>query len=109
MRTLSNIEVSKVFFKCNGSWYIQFDRLAMGSSLSVILIKPMAERVKFALKLKIPTGTRIQPVGDKNGLCSSCCRKVTNRSNNVQCERCRYWYHLLIGQNSMILTHQELK
>ena len=33
----SNMAVSKVYFKCNDSWYVQVDGLAKGASLAVIL------------------------------------------------------------------------
>ena len=37
MKKLLNMAVSKVYFKCNDSWYVQVDGLAMGSSLAVFL------------------------------------------------------------------------
>ena len=37
MKRLLNMAISKVYFKCNDSWYVQVDGLAMGASLAVIL------------------------------------------------------------------------
>ena len=37
MKRLLNMAVSKVYFECNDSWYVQVDGLAMGASLAVIL------------------------------------------------------------------------
>ena len=60
MKRLSNMAVSKVYFKCNDSWYVQVDRLAMGASLAVILTNPWLKENEFALRQKIPVGTEIQ-------------------------------------------------
>ena len=37
MRRLLVMVVSKIYFKCSGSWHVQVDGLAMGASLAVIL------------------------------------------------------------------------
>ena len=37
IKRLFNMAVSEVLFKCNKTWYVQKDSLAMGASLAVIL------------------------------------------------------------------------
>ena len=37
IKSLLKLAVTIVHFKCNGIWYVQSDRLAMGASLAVIL------------------------------------------------------------------------
>ena len=37
MEMLLNMAVSKFYFKCNDSWYVQVDGLAKGASLAVVL------------------------------------------------------------------------
>ena len=92
--------VSKVCFKCNGSWYVQVDGLAMGASLAVILANLWQKDYEFALRQEIAVGTEIQQYNDKNGLCPCCSSKVTYRSKAVECESCRNWYHLKRGKIS---------
>ena len=48
MKRLLNMLVSKVFFKCNDSWYVQVDGLAMGCKSG----KLMAERVRVCSKTR---------------------------------------------------------
>ena len=38
MKKFLNMAVSKVYFKCNDSWYVQVDGLAMGDSFAVFLV-----------------------------------------------------------------------
>ena len=53
MKKPLNMAVSKVYFKCKGSWYIQlFDGLAMGASLAVILANLWLKEYEFALRQK---------------------------------------------------------
>ena len=40
MKNLLNLAVSKVYFKCNGLWYVQKDVVAMGASLAVMQYRP---------------------------------------------------------------------
>ena len=75
--------VSKVYFKCNDSWYVQVDGLAMGASLAVILANLWLKQYEFAVRQEIPVGTEIQQINDKNGLCRCCYRKVTYRSKGL--------------------------
>ena len=57
MKKLLNMAVSKVRFKCNDSWYVQNDGLAMGASLAVILANLWMKEYEFALRQEIPVGT----------------------------------------------------
>ena len=86
--------------KCNNSWYVQVDGLAMGASLAVILANLWLKEYKFALREEIPVGTEVQQINEKNGLCHCCSRKVTYRSKGVECESCLNWYHLKCGKIS---------
>ena len=90
--------ISKVYFKCNDSRYVQVDGLPMGASLAIILANLWLKRYEFALRQDIPVGTDIQPMNDKNGLCPCCRRKVTYRSKGVKRECCPNWYHLKCGK-----------
>ena len=76
--------VSKVYFKCNDSWYVQVDSLAMCASLVVILAKLWLKENEFGIKQEIMAGTENQPLIDKNGLFPCCSRKVTHRSEGVE-------------------------
>ena len=97
MKRLLNMAVSKVCFKCNNSWYVQVDGLAMGASLAVTLANLWLKEYEFALRQEKPMGLEIQPMNDKNGCCR---RKVKTRSKGVECESCRNWYHLKFGKIS---------
>ena len=61
--------VSKVYFKCTNSWYVQVDGLAMGVSLVVILANLWLKEYDFALRQEIPVGMEVRQINDKNGLC----------------------------------------
>ena len=100
MKRLLNMAVSKVCFKCNDSWYVQVDGLAMGASLAVILANLRLKEYEFAQRQEIPVGTEEQQINDKNGLCACCSSRVTYRSKVVECESCRNWYHLNCGKIS---------
>ena len=95
-----NMAVSKVYFKCNDSWYVQVDDLIKSASLAVILAYLWLKEYEFALRQEIPVRTEIQQIIDKNGLCPCSSRKVTYRSKGVECESCRNWYHLKCGNIS---------
>ena len=69
MKKLLNMAVSKSYFECNDSWYMQVDGIAMGVSLAIILANLWLKEYEFALRQEIPVGTEIQPMNDKNGLC----------------------------------------
>ena len=60
MKRLLNMAVSKLNFKCNDSWYVQDDGLAIGASLAVILADLWLKEYKFALRQEILMGTEIQ-------------------------------------------------
>ena len=92
--------VSKVYFKCNDSWYVQTDGVAMGASFDVILANLWLKEYEFALRQEIPVGTEIQQINDTNGLCQCCSRKITYRSKGVECESGQNWYHLKCGKIS---------
>ena len=93
--------VSKVYFKCNDSWYVQTDGLAMDASLAVILANLWLKNYEFALRQETPVGTEIQQINDQKQFVSRfVSRKVTYRSQGVECEICRNWYHLKCGKIS---------
>ena len=100
VKRLLNMAVSKVYFKCNDSWYVQIDGLAMGASLAVFLANLRLKEYEFALRQEIPVGTEVQQINDKKGLCPCCSRKVKYRSKVVECESCPNWYHLKCGKIS---------
>ena len=70
MKRLLNMAVSKVYFKCNDSWYVQVDGSAMGASLAVILANLGLEKYEFALRQEIPVGAEIQQIGEKKMVCA---------------------------------------
>ena len=79
MKRLLNMAVSKKIFKCDDSWYVQIDGLAMGASLAVILAHLWLNENEFAFRQEIPVGTEIQQINDQNEFCQCCSRKVTFR------------------------------
>ena len=101
MKRLLNMAVSKVYFKCNDSWYVQIDVLAMGASLAVILANLWLKKYEFALRQETPVGTEIQQINDQKKFVSRfVSRKITYRSKGVECKICRNWYHLKCGKIS---------
>ena len=54
MKRLLNMAVSQVHFKCNETWYVQKDGLAMGASLAVILANLWLKQYETALSRDIP-------------------------------------------------------
>ena len=54
MKRLLNMAVSQVHFKCNETWYIQEDGLAMGAYLAIILANLWLKQYKNALSRDIP-------------------------------------------------------
>ena len=58
----------KVYFKCNDSWYVQVDGLAMVVSLIVILANLWLKKYESALKQELPAGAEIQSADDKSSL-----------------------------------------
>ncbi|XP_063729576.1 uncharacterized protein LOC134857129 [Symsagittifera roscoffensis] len=54
MKRLLNMAVSRVHFKCNETWYVQKDGLAMGASLAVILANRWLKQYETALSRDIP-------------------------------------------------------
>ena len=73
MKRLFNMAVSKVYFKCNDSWYVQIDVLAMGASLAVTLANLWLKKYEFALSQETPVGTEIQQLMTKKSLCPGLC------------------------------------
>ena len=98
MKRLLNMAVSQVHFKCNETWYVQKDSLAMGPSLAVILAKFWLKQYKTALSRNVPE--IFLPEKDLNGICPECNKKVTYRSKNVECECCLSCYHVKCGDIS---------
>ena len=72
MMRLLNMAASKVHFKCNETWYVQKDGLAMGAEMFL-------------------------PEKDLNGICPECKKKVTYRSKDVEYECCLNRYHAKCG------------
>ena len=95
MKKLLNLVVSKVHFKCNGLWYVQRDRLAMGDSLAVILANLWLKDYEIAVKKEVPKLT-VLSAGNKE-VCPRCQKKMTYRTKGVECEACLNWYHLECG------------
>ena len=54
MKRLLNMAVSQVPFKCNETWYVQKDGLAMGASLVVILANLWLKQYETTLSRDIP-------------------------------------------------------
>ena len=72
----------------------------MGASLAVILANLRLKEYEYALRQKIPVGTEVKQIYDKNGLCPCCSRKVIYRSKGVECKSCQNWYHLKCGKKN---------
>ena len=89
LKRLLNMAISKIYFKCNDSWHVQVDGLAIDASLAVILPNLWLKEYEFILRQEKPVGTEIQPLNDKNDFCHCCRRKVTYRSKRSKCECCR--------------------
>ena len=83
MRRLLNMAVSKVYFKCNDSWYVHIKGLAMAASLAEIFANLWIKEYKFALKQEKPSGAEVQPINDKSCLCPCCSRKAAYRSQSL--------------------------
>ena len=92
MKRLLNMAVSQVHFKCNETWYVQKDGLAMGASRAVILANLWLKQYETALSRDIPE--IFLPEKDLHGKCPECNKKVTYSSKCVECECCLNWYHV---------------
>ena len=98
MKRLLNMAISQVHFKCNETWYVQKDGLAMGASLAVILANLWHKQYETALSRDIPE--MFLPEKNLHGICPECNKKVTYRSKSVECECCLNWYHVKCGDIS---------
>ena len=98
MKRLLNMSVSQNHFKCNETWYVQNDGLAMGASLAVFLANLWLKQYETVLSRDIPE--MFLPEKDLNGICPECNKKVTYRSEGVESERCLNWYHVKYGDIS---------
>ena len=78
MKMLLYMAVNKIYFKCNDSWYVQIDGLAI-PILAVILANLWLKQNKFALRQEIPVATEIQ---------------------EAECKCCRNWYQIKCRQIS---------
>ena len=56
MKRPLNMVGQRVYFKCNDSWYVQVDGLAMGAALAVLLTNLWLKEYEFVLRQKIPAG-----------------------------------------------------
>ena len=92
MKRRLNMAVSQVHFKCNETWYVQKDGLAMGASLAVVLANLWLKQYETALSRDIPE--IFLPENDLNGIGPECNKKVTYRSKGLECECCLNWYHV---------------
>ena len=54
MKILLSMAVSQVHFKCNETWYVHKDDLAMGASLAVVLANLWLKQYETALSRDIP-------------------------------------------------------
>ena len=97
-KRLLNMAVIQVHFKCNETWYVQKDGLAMGASLAVILANLWLKQYETALSRDIPE--MFLPEKDLHGICPECNKKVAYRSKGVECECCLNWYHVKCGDIS---------
>ena len=90
--------MSKVHYKCNGSWNVPKDGLAMGASLAVILANLWHKDYEPALTREVPTLTVLNE--DNKEVCPGCQKKLTYRTEGVESEACSNWYHLGCGNIS---------
>ena len=89
--------VSKVYFKCNDSWYVQVDGSAMGASLAVILANLWLKEYEFALRQQIPVGTGYSKLMTK----TACAHVAAGKSHIDQKglnASFRNWYHIKCGK-----------
>ena len=98
MKTLLKMAVSQVHSKCNETWYVQKDGLAMAASLAIILANLWLKQYETALSRDFLE--TFLPEKDLNGICPECKTKITYRSNCVECECCLNWYHVKCGDKS---------
>ena len=98
MKRLLNMAVNLVHFKCNETWYVQKDGLAMGASLAVVLANFWLKQYETTLLRDI--SETFLPEKDLNGICPECKKKVTYRSKGVECDCCLNWYHVNCGDIS---------
>ena len=98
MKRLLNMAVSQVHSKCNETWYVQKDGLAMGASLVVILANIWLKQYETALSRDVPE--MFLAGKDLNEICPECNKKVAYRSKSVECECCLNWYHVKCGDIS---------
>ena len=73
MKRLLNMAVSQVHFKCNETWYVHKDGLAMRASLAVILANLWLKQYETALSRDIPE--MVLSEKDLNGKCPECKKK----------------------------------
>ena len=81
MKGLLSMAVSRAHFKCNETWYVQKDGLAMSASLAVILIILWLKQYETALSYYIPETS--MPEKDLNGSCYECIKKIFYWSKKV--------------------------
>ena len=90
--------MSKLHFECNGLWYVQKDGLAKSASLAKILANLWLKEYEPALKKEVPKLTVLNE-GNRE-VCPECQKKVTYRTEGVECEACLTWYRLGRGNIS---------
>ena len=98
MKGLLNMAVSQVYFKCNETWYVQKDGLAMVATLAVVLANLWLKQYKTTLSRDIPE--MFLPKKYLNGICPECNKKVTYWSKSLECDCCLNWYHVECGDIS---------
>ena len=87
--------VSNVHFKCNITWYVQKNGLAMGASLAVILANFWQKDYEKVLAIDIPQ--KIDILEEMNGKCPKCNSRVNLRTMAAECDDYLNWYHKQCG------------
>ena len=91
MKSLLRLAVTNVHFMCNKMWYNQWDGLAMGASLAVILGNLWTK--SFDNSKQTPDKGRENRTPNMKGICIDCNRRVISRGKLVPCESCKSWHH----------------
>ena len=82
MKSLSRLLVTNFHFKCNKTWYTQWDGLAVGASLAVKLANLWVK--SFEKFLQKPKKGREIKTPDTKVICIECSRRVTFRMKGVK-------------------------
>ena len=91
LKTLLNLAVTNVCFKCNDRWFCQVDGSPMGASLAVTLANIWRKSFEHPIKSTKEIINKI-PKNDLEA-CPEGNRRVTYRGNGVECEKSENWLH----------------